>query len=253
MTELTFAGAGAAFTIDNYQSNMVITSPSGKHLLVDCGSDIRHSLRVSMGLSATDIDAVYISHLHADHIGGLEWLAFSTFFNPVAKKPSMFINRKLAQELWENSLRGGLGSIEGTITDLNTYFDVVECPKNGTFSWEGTEFRLVQVVHYMDGYNIVPSYGLQFEVDGKQYFITTDTQFNPNQIKKFYDDADIIFQDTETTPFKSGVHAHYTELVTLPDEIKQKMWLYHYADGDKPDCIKDGFLGWVQNGQKFDL
>ena len=27
-----------------------------------------------MGLGYADIDAVYISHLHADHVGGLEWL-----------------------------------------------------------------------------------------------------------------------------------------------------------------------------------
>ena len=46
----------------------------------------------------------------------------------------------------------------------------------------------------------------------------------------FYKQADLIIQDCETTPFKSGVHANYSELVTLPLEIKTKMMLLHYQD-----------------------
>ena len=74
-TRLTFAGAGSAFTTDadNFQSNMVIETAEGR-LLIDCGGDARHSTK-ALGLKPRDIDAVYISHLHADHIGGLEWLA----------------------------------------------------------------------------------------------------------------------------------------------------------------------------------
>lgn len=252
MTKLTFLGAGSAFTMDNFQSNMLLTSDSGKHLLIDCGGDVRHSL-AKVGLTANDIDAVFISHLHADHTGGMEWLAFSTYFNPTMKEPDLFINGKLADELWEHTLKGGLGSIQGKITTLDDYFIVHRAQKNGAFHWEGIDFRMVQVVHYMDGFDIVPSYGLMFEISGKTYFITTDTQFNPNQIRDFYNMSDVIFQDCETAPNKSGVHAHYTELVTLDDETRKKMWLYHYHDGDKPDCEKDGFQGWVKNGQVFNL
>lgn len=252
MAKLTFLGAGAAFTMDNFQSNMLITSDSGKNLLIDCGGDVRHSLKAS-GYSVADLDAVFISHLHADHTGGIEWVAFNTHFNPTLKKPTMFVNGKLADELWEHTLKGGLGSIQGTLTTLDFFFDVERVQKNSTFTWESIEFQMVQVVHYMDGFDIVPSYGLLFSVNEKKYFITTDTQFNPNQIRDFYNMSDVIFQDCETTPFLSGVHAHYTELVTLNDETRAKMWLYHYSDGNKPDCVADGFSGWVLNGQVFDL
>jgi hypothetical protein len=64
--------------------------------------------------------------------------------------------------------------------------------------------------------------------------------------------ADIIFQDCETAPFESGVHSHYGKLKTLPDKMKQKMWLYHYQDGDLPDARGDGFRGFVVKGQRFD-
>ncbi len=46
---------------------------------------------------------------------------------------------------------------------------------------------------------------------------------------------------------------HYDELKTLGDDLKGRMWLYDYQDGEKPDCKADGFLGWVQQGQVFDF
>ena len=82
--------------------------------------------------------------------------------------------------------------------------------------------------------------------------MTTDTQFSPEQIKNFYDMADLIFQDCETGEFESGVHAHYNQLKTLPEKFKKKMWLYHYQDGELPDAKADGFLGLVKMGQVFD-
>ena len=55
---------------------MILESEDGSKLLIDCGTDARHSLH-ELGLSYKDIEHVYISHLHADHAGGLEWLGFS--------------------------------------------------------------------------------------------------------------------------------------------------------------------------------
>lgn len=82
--------------------------------------------------------------------------------------------------------------------------------------------------------------------------MTTDTQFSPEQIKNFYDMADLIFHDCETGEFESGVHAHYNQLKTLPEKFTKKMWLYHYQDGELPDAKADRFLGFVKIGQVFD-
>lgn len=250
--KLTFLGTGSAFTVgdNNWQSNMLLEAPSGKKLLIDCGSDIRFSLH-EHGLTAADIDGVYVSHPHADHMGGLEWLGFSTYFNPSVGKPQMFCSADLVAELWCNSLRGGMGSIQGQIATLDTFFDVHRIEPNGSFTWEGTTFQLVQVIHFMDGFRFVPSYGLMFDLNGKKVFLTTDTQFAPNQIQDFYRMADVIFHDCETAPFKSGVHSHYRDLTTLPDEYKAKMWLYHYQPGARPDAQADGFAGFAVKGQVF--
>lgn len=254
--KLTFLGTGSAFTPPwegNYQSNMIVEAPSGKKLLVDCGTHAHMALH-ELGLSILDIDGIFVSHQHADHIGGLEEAAFKTYFNPAAHKPKLFCNGRMMEFLWNESLKGGLASLQGKNADLSEYFDTRPIARKGSFVWEGIEFQTVRTVHIVDAFDFVPSFGLMFALPGgPRHFITTDTQFAPNQMLDFYKMSDVIYQDCETAPFKSGVHAHYNELVTLPAEVKAKMWLYHYNPGALPDAVADGFAGFAKKGQVFDI
>jgi ribonuclease BN (tRNA processing enzyme) len=228
--KITFAGTGSAFTLKNYQTNTVIEQ-NGKILLIDAGNDIRFSLK-ELGLSYKDIDALYVTHLHADHVGGVEYLAFTTYFDPsVKEKITLIGNNELIRELWNSTLKGGLKSVQGKKTNLDDYFDTMMIKRNGKFEWEGITFHIVQSVHVVDEYSIVPCYGLMIEDTlGQKIYYTGDTQFCPNQIMDFYKQADLIIHDCETLPFKSGVHANYLDLITLPEDVKKKMMLQHYQD-----------------------
>lgn len=231
---------------------MLLTNDDGKSILIDCGSDARLALH-ELGKTHKDISDVYISHLHADHAGGLEWLAFSKKFDSNCNKPNLFICERLKEDLWNHVLSGGLSSIQTEVASLEYYFNVNPIKENGTFIWENIEFRIVQTIHVMDGFRIMPSYGLIFTVDGLKVFITTDSQVAPYQIRDLYKSVDIIFQDCEVSDCKSHVHANYNELITLDESIKNKMWLYHYNSSTLPDAVKDGFRGFVKKGQCFDF
>jgi len=258
--KLTFAGVGSAFCGPDQYQTMAVLEQDDERLLIDCGGDARFAL-AEIGLGFQDIGSVYISHLHGDHIGGLEWLAFGSHFVPECKKPGLVGNERLLWTGWSNSLRGGLQSIEGREMSLEDYFNVQGIELNGYFL-HTNKVRLtpVQTVHVMSAYAIVHSYGLLIDhtvaVDGqygsKKAFYTADTQFCPTQIKVFYEQSDIIFQDCETAPYYSGVHAHYDDLKTLPEETRAKMWLMHYQPCDN-DAEADGFAGFIQKGQVFEL
>ena len=281
--KLTFAGVGSAFCgPEQWQTNAFFTTVGGRHLLVDCGGDARFSLQ-EQGVALGDIDSVYITHQHADHIGGMEWLGFCTFFNrdPAGNRrvprPALHANRGVMASLWEHSLCGGMDSIEGRVTHLTDYFECYPLDDNEHFHWGDStgggipEFAPVQTVHIMAGYKIVHSYGLMIDckpelsrspIDDppkipQRIFFTGDTQYCPYQIRNFYEKADIIFQDCETVQAcKSGVHAHYEDLKMLPDDVKAKMWLMHYQLS-VPNLDElaehDGFAGFVKKGQVFDF
>ncbi|MBV6622351.1 MAG: MBL fold metallo-hydrolase [Rivularia sp. (in: Bacteria)] len=254
MTKLLFLGSGCAFTVgtDNYQSNMLLIGDNRKKLLIDCGSDIRYSL-YRENLSYLDITDIYISHIHADHIGGLEYIGFSSKFNPGCEKPRLYTDKEIMDNLWNHSLSGGMKYIENRIATLEDFFQPVKIDEDKVFFWNNIQFQSIKVIHVNSGSVVIPSYGLFFAINGFKVFITTDTQMHWNSLGKYYLQADIIFQDCETAKFPSGVHAHYQELLKLPVSVKNKMWLYHYQPGKLPNAKRDGFCGFVERGQEFDL
>ncbi len=254
MTSLLFLGSGSAFTVgdNNFQSNMMLTSDRGTKLLIDCGSDIRFSLHEA-GLSYLDITDIFISHLHTDHVGGLEFVGLSQRFDPRCERANLYLSKDIAGELWERTLSGGMRAIDQDIADLETFFSVHKVGKGKGFTWEGIQFELVRVIHVDTGLYVMPSYGLYFDIEGVKIFVSTDTQLCLKQNRKFYEEADIIFHDCETSNTHTPVHAHYSELVTLPEHLRRKMWLYGYQPGLLPNAEKDGFRGFVQRGQEFEL
>ncbi len=215
---LTFAGAGAAFTVgtDNYHSNMVLTvtappdaAQAGPHggqrrMLIDCGSDARYSLpRIGIAGPA-DLDAVYISHLHADHVGGLEWLGLISRYGVPKHRLTLFCSEKIMPTLWNGSLAGGMGITEEGRASLSSYFEVSPVTGN-RFCWAGIDFTLIPVAHVGGGDVLMQSFGLLFTICGVRVYLTTDAKFDRDLLCKPYaQEADIIFHDCETGP-PSGV------------------------------------------------
>lgn len=265
--EIYTVGTGSAFTEYNWQSNFLIRQ-NNKYLLIDCGGDIRHSMLQEFGLRSSDLDAVYISHLHNDHIGGCEWLGFTTLFNPNLSKPKLFAEANVMHDLWDMALKAGMEGLEGNkytnekdFVDLSVYFDMNPIKSNGYFIWEGIKFDIVQSVHITARYSHCHSFGLMWNDPdtNERIYMTTDAQYSPEaSMGAFYNEADVIYQDCETSEFKSGVHANYQDLINLHPEIKSKMWLYHYQDNvildwDKwnTDAIKQGFRGFIPTAARF--
>lgn len=261
---LQFLGAGGAFAVPTdstdlnsclMQSNMVLTDyEAGKRMLIDCGSYIPLSA-AAQGFTAADFDAVYISHEHADHTGGLEWLALSRFFGQIAQ-PELFCHTSV-----ENKLRTMLmAGLEKTTRGLQTFNDYFQIGQQGAsrFDWNKIRFHLTPAIHVPDQNNPMWSYGLVIKpCEGKSAWISSDTVFDVDRMSAYVSlfEPDIIFHDCETTSFKTGVHAHYEDLKTLPDKVRAKMWLYHYDDvsAAQLDAQADGFAGFVQRGQTFEL
>jgi ribonuclease BN (tRNA processing enzyme) len=168
-------------------------------------------------------------------------------------KPNLFVAEAMVDDLWNKTLAGGLRTLPNTEASIDTYFNVHVIKQHEGFTWHSIHFKLVQTVHYYSDYELMPSFGFFFTYNNTRVFYTSDTQSAPEQLITFYKEADIIFHDCETSENKSGVHAHYSDLVQLPANIKKKMWLYHYNPGKLPNAKKDGFLGFVVKGQCFEF
>lgn len=262
MFTLKFAGCGSAGTTMEYWQSNILVQKNGKNFLIDAGDDTRHSLREAIGMENHNIsqklDGIYISHLHGDHIHGLEHIGFCTKFDPNQKTLDLYCVDQLINDLWHKSLKGGMETIEGKVAHLTDFFKCHSIPENKSFEWEGIKFTPMQTIHVMSGMTFQHSYGLLLQEHsgssrpGPVVFITTDTQYAPKQLEHFYEKADLIFHDCSTA-FPDPVHAFYGDLATLPAEVKAKMWLYHYQPNPPQKPKEDGFRGFVTKGQEFKI
>lgn len=241
--KLTFIGVGSALSRKHGNSSLLIEQ-DGRRLVIDCGRTVPEGL-LELGLKWHDIDAVYISHPHGDHAGGIEDFAFTRMFVPPISRPKLFGKAEMLHDLWTHTLAGGMGAGPVRPKALEDFFDVHYVEHD--FEWQGIRFELVKMKHLM------PSYGLRFiSPKGRRVFYSTDACL-PVPLSAAYLESDLIFHDCEITPYQSGVHAHYEDLRKLPAGVRRKMYLYHYQDLPLPAAADDGFAGFVVKGQAFDL
>jgi ribonuclease BN (tRNA processing enzyme) len=78
---VTFAGSGDAFgSGGRYQACIHLRPQDGSPVLLDCGATSLSALK-QLGLDPGEIAAVFISHLHGDHFGGIPFLILDGQFS----------------------------------------------------------------------------------------------------------------------------------------------------------------------------
>lgn len=223
--EILVLGTGTAFSHQHYNTNFLI-SWNNTNLLVDCGLRCPTAFH-KLGIPISRIQNIFITHTHADHIGGLEEVALNCkyYFNT---HPNIYLPEAIRYSLWENSLKGGLQYNVTGYFGLEDYFEPHTVQHS--FMIDQMQFELLPTVHIGD----MPSYGLLFN----DIAYSSDTIFNRDWILQILERARILIHDCSFT--RNPVHAYYQELLTLPRRLYHRIYLTHYNDDsqDKLDFMQ---------------
>jgi ribonuclease BN (tRNA processing enzyme) len=245
--KVTLLGTGGMFTQRLFHTNLLVRSQQSgnRHcLLVDCGTDIRFSL-ASIGLHMAAVDAVYITHTHPDHAGGLHYLAYHSLSRyQHAKRITLYATAPILRDIWD-MMRPSCGIYNGQVRGLSDYFDIVTVPyPDGNAIWRDILLTPIAWEHMttasdmpQDCKPVMLSYGLTLYERDTNIRIHYTGDVAPTQLtalRKFIaqDYIDLVLADCYTGPGYSGVPVHvtYEDYAQLPAAVKAKIRLTHYGD-----------------------
>jgi len=262
---LFFTGVGSAFSKRHYQTNLIIIK-GNDHLMVDCGTKTPQAL-FDLGISVLDINNYFVTHSHADHVGGLEEVMLLNRYVK-GRKPNIIITETYQHLLWDMSLRGGTAFNEdhegrnltfGDMWSINRPQWLANYPRE-TFETDlgGLNIKIFRTNH-TPGES--PTWQTAFWSTGvildNRVMFTSDTKFDRDLLEKYavQFDLEMIFHDCQFMP-PGGVHASIEELKTLDPKIKKKMVLVHYGDNweEKESLVeKYGFHSLAKQWQFYDF
>ncbi len=243
-TNSTFSiiGCGHSESFDHFNTNALIRSAQG-NLLIDAGYTIKPALH-AQGLSIADINAVFITHVHGDHVFGLERLAYESMFR-YQTRITLYFHESLFDELWHQTLKGSMGRHGDGEATLGDYFDLVPL-SSLTCEIYSHQFQFFQNKHTPGK----PSFG--FTIDDFLFY-SGDTTAIPEIVSRL--PFEIGFHDVTLMPV-NPVHAAYDSLLEqYSPEIRQKLYLMSYED-HWPEYlarVEKNFAGFATQGMTVAL
>lgn len=218
---LHFLGVGAAHAVSLGSSAVVIERDGEPLLLIDCGPDTLDRYLAAYGSLPP---ALFITHTHMDHVGGLEQLFFKSWFDPRLRgQTKVFLHAALLP--W---LQTRVADYPGTLAEggVNYWeaFRLLPCTRG--FWLEGLWFDIFATRHHVPG----TSYGLA--LDGS-FAYTGDTRPIPEVLARYEGSGEVLAHDCSLVgnPSHTGVDDIDRE---YPASLRSRMVLYHYgscADG----------------------
>lgn len=244
--DIKVIGTGSAFTKKQCHTSL-LAETGKKRFLFDCGFKVPQTLH-DMNIDLNAIDGIVISHIHADHTGGLEEIGFMGKY-VLNKKFDLYIAEDLVDQLWNNTLSGGMYELgNGEYGSLDMFFNVTTFKDSESFDLDNLRVTPIKTIHVNKE---KPSYS--FVIDERVFF-SADALFNKELlINLFTNGVNTFFHDCQLFHMDGQVHASLEELKTLPEEIRQNLFALHYGDNyaDFEDEFKNSSITRSKQGDLF--
>ncbi len=209
-------------------------------LLIDCGPD---TLDRFLDVYAHPPPAVYLTHLHMDHVGGMEGLFSRLWFDAAWRgRTRLFVHAQLMP-----LLQARVADYPGVLAEggVNFWeaFRLIPCSRG--FWLQDLWFDIFATRHHRPG----TSFGLC--LPGSVVW-TGDTRPIPEVLAAVADAGEPIAHDCGlvANPSHTGVEDLERE---YPPGLRERLLLYHYASQDDGQALRVHGLRVLATGERIDL
>jgi ribonuclease BN (tRNA processing enzyme) len=221
-------GCGEAFDDQLFNTSLLVRTGDAAFLL-DCGFSIPPRVWQNVN-DPNEIDAVYISHAHADHFFGMPAL-LGRFWEDGRTKPLTIISQTGVLDNIRVALELGY---RGLATRFKYDMKFVTAEQDKTLDTHGARLSFGETRH------AVPNLAVRVEADGQVLCYSGDGMFL-DASRRLYRAADLVIHEAYFFE-ESPVHADIGAVIRMGDEdgVKQVVLVHVQRDHRrKPDRIHE--------------
>ncbi|MCA1021527.1 MBL fold metallo-hydrolase [Halobacillus litoralis] len=245
--KITPLGVGGAFTEKYYHNNYVFDLGSRK-LLIDAGTTIRYSIKESE-YELNDITDILITHLHSDHVGGLEEIGQRCKFI-LNHKPTLWVREDMERELREVISKG----LE-TGFDIEDYFNIKTFLVRYGFSIGDYSVKTIKTDNYHA--QDMKSFGFKLVKHGGNNLIFTSDIADIKKAKfDVYIDENTVAVFHDCSLSQSPVHSSIVDISEHYEDDLINFYMMHYQDSSATKLIKlaeEYNTNFVKQNESFEL
>ena len=218
---VTLLGTGSPVPSATRFGNSTLVQAGGLNLVFDAGRGAAIRL-AQAGVPVGEVDGVFITHFHSDHVNGLDDLWLTGYIPALGGRPSGQLDvygPTGVQDLAENLTKAFEGDIatrvaDGEVDRTTTKLVPYESARDGiVFDRDGVRVRMFTVDHD-PGHAIEPAVGYRVDYGRHSVLISGDTRPTPNVIR-WGQGVDVLIHEVAdfpdpTLPAIQGVYAHHT-------------------------------------------
>ena len=233
-------GTGAAQAAELGNAAAVLEHEGRPLLLIDCGPDVVARYRQAYGTLPA---ALYLTHLHMDHVGGLEALFYQLWFEGDRRAPcKLFLHAALVPLLQARIADYPRLLAEGGVQ----FWDAFQLlPASRGFWLDGHWFELFAGRHH----RAQSAFGLA--LPGCMVW-TGDTRPIPEALAVHAARGERVFHDCGLLPNPS--HTGLEDLAReYPPDLRARLVLYHQASRGDADTLRAAGYAVLDPGQRVVL